>query len=868
LPDWLTEDEGQPVEAEPVFEAVAPEVEEPEAQPADELPDWLMAAQAPPEETEPVVEAVTAEVEEPEAQPADGLPDWLMAAQAPPEETEPASEAIAAEVEAPEARPVIEAEEQEAVPETVGEFDDDAAFAWLESLAVKQGADEALLLSPEERQETPPDWVQEASQDTEVVAPQYAVPEDEHLQEVPAVIEAQPDIDETPLPDWLTEEQVAPPTETLETIAHERVEEQEALPDWLSEEQVAPSDAPVAFEAAPDIEQAVFEQAAPEQAPQPDWLAEDEAQPEDEPILGDTQPTRVVPPAPAEFPMAAEAVEVQAAVEAEPVISDTPASELPPADELPAEDHSKVDDADAAFAWLESLAVKQGADEALLLSPEERQEAPPEWVQQAAQEPVITPTEAAPVELPTQQEPEIPEFEPEAEQPAEVDIEVRPATEFQPEAPPVAEIPAEKLAPAAEAPTEPAAPGADIDDADAAFAWLESLAVRQGADEALLLDPEERLDTPPQWVQQAAAELPAAEDTAETDQADASDTAAEERGTIDADEAFAWLESLAVRQGADEALLLSPEERQEMPPKWVHQEADETPEQEAHIESEPPTEPDETGVEQPAAEETAEGFASVEDQEAAREEEYLDTEEPKFEEIIAEEPVAKADEEAFVAPAETKDSQAPAESETTVAAVPELPDWLSESPPSGSTDKLEWKLPPVRLDINEGSLAEFEKLPGVGFILAQRIINHRENLGDFKSVEDMLEIPGFSQFILDGLGDRLYVETPPEPETTPEPVLSTAPQPLIIFSDADATAEISGAREALNQGNVSQALDKYASLISAHQSLPEVIQDLQEAANHYPDEINVWQHLGDAYLRDNQITEALQAYTEAEKLLR
>ena len=39
-------------------------------------------------------------------------------------------------------------------------LDDQAAFAWLEYLAERQGAAEALLLKPEERRQLPPDWVQ------------------------------------------------------------------------------------------------------------------------------------------------------------------------------------------------------------------------------------------------------------------------------------------------------------------------------------------------------------------------------------------------------------------------------------------------------------------------------------------------------------------------------------------------------------------------------------------------------------------------------------------------------------------------------------------------------------------------------------
>ena len=38
---------------------------------------------------------------------------------------------------------------------------------------------------------------------------------------------------------------------------------------------------------------------------------------------------------------------------------------------------------DDSFAWLESLAAKQGASEGLLTKPEERKEEEPEWIKQA-----------------------------------------------------------------------------------------------------------------------------------------------------------------------------------------------------------------------------------------------------------------------------------------------------------------------------------------------------------------------------------------------------------------------------------------------------------------------------------------------------
>jgi competence ComEA-like helix-hairpin-helix protein len=171
----------------------------------------------------------------------------------------------------------------------------------------------------------------------------------------------------------------------------------------------------------------------------------------------------------------------------------------------------------------------------------------------------------------------------------------------------------------------------------------------------------------------------------------------------------------------------------------------------------------------------------------------------------------------------------------------------------------------VRLDINQASLAEFEKLPGIGFILAQRIIAHREDRGRLNQPEDLLEVEGFSQFILDGLADRLYAEAPPEPAPEEAPAPDTGP---ITWQDVDAGPELAAARQAIEQGEVSQALERYASLINAGQSLEEVTQDLEDASRHHPEEMGIWQHLGDAYLRANDVQKALEAYVRAEELLR
>ncbi len=46
------------------------------------------------------------------------------------------------------------------------------------------------------------------------------------------------------------------------------------------------------------------------------------------------------------------------------------------------------------------------------------------------------------------------------------------------------------------------------------------------------------------------------------------------------------------------------------------------------------------------------------------------------------------------------------------------------------------------LDINHATQAELQKLPGIGFIIAQRIVDIRDKSGGFQSIEEILDVPG------------------------------------------------------------------------------------------------------------------------------
>jgi hypothetical protein len=76
------------------------------------------------------------------------------------------------------------------------------------------------------------------------------------------------------------------------------------------------------------------------------------------------------------------------------------------------------------------------------------------------------------------------------------------------------------------------------------------------------------------------------------------------------------------------------------------------------------------------------------------------------------------------------------------------------------------------------------------------------------------------------------------------------------------------ARNELSGSNLSGALESYSKLIKKGRFLDEVIFDLRDALYRFPVDVNIWQSLGDAYMRANRLQDALDAYTKAEELLR
>lgn len=62
-----------------------------------------------------------------------------------------------------------------------------------------------------------------------------------------------------------------------------------------------------------------------------------------------------------------------------------------------------------------------------------------------------------------------------------------------------------------------------------------------------------------------------------------------------------------------------------------------------------------------------------------------------------------------------------------------------------------------RVAVNRATAEELERLPGVGPVLAARIIEHREAYGPFTQTEDLLDVPGIGEGKLATMRDAVII---------------------------------------------------------------------------------------------------------------
>jgi len=300
------------------------------------------------------------------------------------------------------------------------------------------------------------------------------------------------------------------------------------------------------------------------------------------------------------------------------------------------------------------------------------------------------------------------------------------------------------------------------------------------------------------------------------------------------DDSLGWLERLAADQGAaEEELLTTPEERESASPDWA------------------------PSQEEDAAKSDTLTWLDEMEADAEKGREIIPASPP--EPIMHKENPDHGDEMERTTPAWLKELSAEAEEigkktgHLDPYELEEGGDWLNELRPQSG---------PATEDTPEEPVAEAEGDKPPSGDLSR--LDWMDDLGEPEQPKEGLRqnawVPETE------LGAKQEVAAP-----APEPVAPAAllrPKPTARQAGAAQAADLlEQARQALNFGKVDDAADHYGKLLRRRLLLNEVIADLEAAVHRNPADSTLWQTLGDGYMRNGQLREALDCYNKAETLL-
>ena len=132
----------------------------------------------------------------------------------------------------------------------------------------------------------------------------------------------------------------------------------------------------------------------------------------------------------------------------------------------------------------------------------------------------------------------------------------------------------------------------------------------------------------------------------------------------------------------------------------------------------------------------------------------------------------------------------------------------------------------------------------------------------------------FESEIVAGLEQIAPPESQPvveQPEAAPTPKFTTGDlvemRSYVQNNESDHTARLALARALWKAGEIEAALENYALLIQADAEIPDVMADLRQAVEERSEDTMVLQALGDAYMAQGLVDQALEIYNRAMNLL-
>jgi len=168
------------------------------------------------------------------------------------------------------------------------------------------------------------------------------------------------------------------------------------------------------------------------------------------------------------------------------------------------------------------------------------------------------------------------------------------------------------------------------------------------------------------------------------------------------------------------------------------------------------------------------------------------------------------------------------------------------------------------IDLNKAAISQLESILGISYQVAQGIVIYREKQGPYRDLKDLLKVPEITdEQTIEILKPEVFIQVI---EDKPKPKPKPAPKPAA--QDASVEERFQLAEALIAEAQISEALEHYAYLIKRKKSVPQVIENLIQAAADNPVDISILKTLGDAYMRINKLDDALAAYSKAEELLR